>query len=250
MAASGASAGPVTSLAVDPTQLVLVGATEGSYTVRNPTGKPVSLNASIGNYTITPKGKAVVNPKVPPKGSAKHWLTISPKSFQLKAHASAVLTVRSHPGKHAGPGDHHALVLFTTAPSGKGKVLVRTRIGVTALVRVRGKIKRKLVIGGVSAARRSHQLRLVLRNRGNINERLPRNSVRVVLKKGHRTLQRLSAPARDMLPRSRSVYGLPYQHGLSGTLTAIVTVRPLNGQAAGALAPRLKPVKRTFRVRF
>ena len=248
--AGAAGAGPVTTLAVFPTQLILVGAAEGTYTVRNPTAKPISLSASIGNYTIKPNGKAVVNPKVPPKGSAEHWLAISPKSFQLKPHASAVLNVRSHPGKHAGPGDHHALVLFTTAPSGKGRVLVRTRIGVTALVRVRGKIKRKLVIGGVSATRRKHQLRLILNNRGNINERLPKQSVRVVLKKGQRTLQRLSAPPRDMLPHSRSVYGLPYRHGLKGTLTATVTVRPQNGKLAGALAPPLKPIKKTFRVRF
>jgi hypothetical protein len=247
---SSAGAGPMTTLAVNPTQLILVGVSKGAYTVRNPTGKPVSLKASIGDYTIKPNGRVVVNPKVPPKGSAKHWLTISPQSFKLQPHTNAVLDVNSHPGKHAGPGDHHALVLFTTAPTGKGKVLVRTRIGVTALVRVPGKIKRKLVIGRPSAVRKKHQLRFALLNKGNINERLLKGAVKVALKKGRRVVQRLTAPARDILPRSRTGYGLPYRHRLKGKLTAVVTVRPLNGRAAGAFAPPLKPVKKTFRVRF
>jgi hypothetical protein len=248
-AVSSAAAGPVI-LAVHPTQLILVGLAKGEYTVRNPSGKSVSLTASIGNYAIKPNGKAVVNPKVPPKGSAKSWLTISPTSFTLKPHTSATLAVQSHPGEHAGPGDHHALILFTTAPTGKGRVLVRTRIGVTALVRVPGKITRKLVIGRPSAVRRKHQLRFPLLNQGNIDERLLARRVSVALKHGQRLVQTLRAPARDILPHSRTVFGLPYRHALKGKLTAIVTVRPLNGQAAGALAPPLKAFKKTFTVRF
>lgn len=249
-ASASAGAGPVTTLAVDPTQLILVGAAKGIYTLRNPTAKAISLTASVGNYTIKPNGKVVVSPRVPPKGSAKNWLTISPKSFKLDPHTNAVLNVQSHPGKHAGPGDHHALVLFTTTPSGKGRVLVRTRIGVMALVRVRGKIKRRLVIGRPSAARKKHQLRFEVMNKGNLNERLPKHKVGVVLKHGRRIVQRLWGPSRDILPHSRSVYGLAYRHDLKGTLTAVVTVHPSDGAAAGAFAPPLRPVTKKFRVRF
>src|SRR5262249_26024330 len=155
-------------------------------TLRNPTANTISLKAAIGNYAIKPNGKVVIDPKVPPKASARRWLKISPSSFKLKAHTSAVLKVVSHPTKKSSPADHHALILFTTAPSGKGKVLVRTRIGVMTLVRIKGKIKRKLVIGRPSAVRRKHQLRLVLDNRGNINERLPKHRVGVVLRHGRR----------------------------------------------------------------
>jgi len=248
--AAGAGAGPVTSLAVEPTELVLVGATNGAFMIRNPTEHPIPLKASIGNYAIKKNGTVVVNPRVAPKGSAKQWLTIAPKSFTLKPHTSAQLKVRSHPGRRAGPGDHHALVLLATVPSGKSRVLVKTRVAVAVLVRVSGKIKREFVIGGLSAARRRHQLRLVVKNAGNINERLPVRSVTVAIKHGRRVVQTLRAPARDILPHSGTVYRLPYRSSLKGKMTATVTVRPLNGSAAGPLAPPLKPVKKTFRVRF
>jgi hypothetical protein len=208
------------------------------------------LNAAVGNYIIKPNGRVVVDPKLPPKRSAKHWLTISPKQFTVKANGQFDLKVRSHPGRKAGAGDHHALVLFTTKPSGKGKVLVRTRIGVGVLVRVKGKIKRKLAITGLSATRSQHKLRLVIANQGNINERLLRHRVSVTLTQGKRTVQKLWGPPRQVLPHSRTVYSLGYRSNLKGKVTAVVTVCPVNGALAGAFAPPIKPVKRTFRVRF
>jgi P pilus assembly chaperone PapD len=248
-AANSAGAGPVT-LAINPTQLVLVGAADGKFTVRNPTGNPVTLQASVGNFTIRPNGHVVVNPRRAPQHSAKRWLAISPKEFTIKPHTNAGLSVHSHPAANASPGDHYALVLFTTAPSGTGKVLVRTRLGVAVLVRVPGKIKRRLVIGGLSASRTKHELRLVIKNRGNINERLLKRHVSVTLKRRGRLVQKLSAPARDLLPRGRAVYRLPYRQSLSGSVTAVVTVRPLNGAQAGAFAPPQKPRTRKFRVRL
>jgi len=249
-AISSAGAGSSLALAVDPTQLVLVGAAKGTFKVRNPTSKPLPLTASVGNYTIRNNGSFVVNPKLPPRRSAKHWLSISPKRFTIDPHATVVLKVRSHPGRRAGVGDHQALVLFTTEPSGTGKVQVRTRIGSPVLVRVKGKIRRKIAIGSLSVARRQHQLRLVLVNRGNINERLLKHRVSVVLKQGKRTIQSLWPASRDILPRNQSVYKLPYRPSLKGKLTAVVNVRPANGAQAGALAPPLKPIHRTFRIRL
>jgi len=247
LTATAQGAGSLT-IAVRPTELVLVGTATGAFTVTNPTGSSISLDASVGNYTIQQNGKVVVDPKLPPQRSAKDWLTISPKRFVLRAHASADLTVRSHPPKDADPGDHHALVLFTTATSGKGSVQVRTRIAVAVLVRVAGPIKRKLAIVGLSASPKKHQLRLTVDNQGNINERLPKHSVTVALRRGSRTMQTLFAPARDILPHARAVYRLRYRARLKGALVAAVTVRPVNGAAAGALAPARRPVKKSFHV--
>jgi hypothetical protein len=248
--AASAGAGSAFSLSVEPTQLTLVGTSKGFYTLRNPSKSPVSLKATIGNYTIKPNGQVVVDPKLAPKRSAKSWLTISPKRFTIKANGTSYLKVRSHPGEKAGPGDHHALILFASATTGKGNVLIRTRIGAGVLVRVKGKLKRRLSIAGLSAAGSKHQLRLVIANRGNINERLLRHRVSVALEQGKRTVQTLWAPARQVLPYGRTIYGLPYRSSLKGKLTAIVTVRPVNGAVAGELAPPLKKVKRTFRVRL
>jgi len=248
--ATGAGAGSAFTLSVEPTQLILLGASKGGYTVRNPTKSAVKLQARVGNYTIKPNGHVVVDPKVPPKRSAKRWLSISPKKFTVKANGEFELKVRSHPGKSAGPGDHHALVLFVTAARGKGNVLVRTRIGVGVLVRVKGKITRSLGITSLASSRGTNQLRLGVVNRGNINERLLRHKVSVALKEGTRTVQTLWAPPRQMLPHSRTVFSLPYRSGLNGKMTAVVTVRPVNGAIAGVLAPPLKPVTRTFKVRL
>ena len=249
MTATSAGAGSAFTLSVTPTQLILVGASKGTFTVRNPSKSPISLQAKVGNYIIKPNGRVVVDPKLPPKRSAKRWLTISPKHFTVKANGKFELRVHSHPGRKAGPGDHHALVLFVSATKGKGNVLVRTRIGVGVLVRVKGKIKRRLVVGGLSAQRK-HKLRVVIVNRGNINERLLKHRVSVVLKRGSRSVQKLWAPARQILPHSRTVYSLSYRSGLTGKMTAIVTVQPANGAQAGAFAPPLKPIRKTFRVRF
>jgi hypothetical protein len=248
--ATGAGAGSAFTLSVEPTQLTLIGASKGYYTLRNPSKSSVSLKATIGNYTIKPNGQVVVDPKVSPRRSARRWLTISPTHFRINANGKAYLKIRSHPGKQAGPGDHHALILFVSATRAKGNVLIRTRIGAGVLVRVKGKLKRRLAIARLSAARSNHQLQLVVANRGNINERLLRHKVSVALKQGTRTVQTLWAPARQVLPYSRTVYALSYRSGLNGNLTAIVTVRPVNGVVAGELAPALKPVKRTFRIRL
>jgi len=244
---ASAGAGAV-SLAVRPTELVLVGSSRGVFTLRNSTDSPVTLTAAVGNYKIKSNGTVVVNPKVPRKGSAKRWLSFSPKTLTLNAHKSGSLNVASHPAKHAGPGDHNALILFTTGPKGKGKVLVRTRIAVAVLVRIKGKLKRKLVAQSLSANHKKHRLTLTVYNKGNINERLPKHNLTVTLKKGSRVVERISAPPRDILPRSRSVYELHYRHGLKGKLTALVTLRPVNGAPAGAFAPPLKQVRRTFHI--
>ena len=248
--ATGADASSAFTLSVTPTQLILVGASKGTFTVRNPSKNSIALNAAVGNYIIKPNGRVVVDPKLSPKLSAKSWLAISPKHFTVKANGEFELKVRSHPGRKAGAGDHHALVLFTSKPSAKGKVLVRTRIGVGVLVRVKGKLKRKLAITRLSALRSKHRLRLVIANRGNINERLLRHRVSVTLKHGKETVQKLWGQPRQILPHSRTIYALSYRSGLNGKITALVTVRPVNGAQAGALAPELNPVNRTFRFRF
>jgi len=251
LVASGGAAGAGSlTIAVEPTELVLVGPSTGTFRVKNPTSSSVSLTASTGDYVIRENGKVLIDPKLPSQRSAKAWLALSTKAFTLRPHATAELAVKSNPAKNAEAGDHHALVLFATKPSGAGRVLVRTRIAVAVLVRVAGPIKRKLAITGFSAQPKKHQVRLTIRNQGNINERLLRRAVTVALKRSGRTVQSLVAPPRDVLPFGKTVYVLHYRRTLKGRFAALVTVRPVNGAGAGALAPPRRPLKKTFRVRL
>jgi hypothetical protein len=249
VASASAAQGPSLSLAVRPTELVLAGAATGTFTVTNPSANAIQINASIGDYVIQENGKVLVDPQLPPERSAKGWITLSQKSFTLAAHGSFDLTVRSHPPAKADPGDHHALVLFTTATSGSGRVLVRTRIAVALLARVVGPIKRKLAIASLAPVPKKHKLRLVILNNGNINERLLRRSVTVALRRHGRTLQTLVAPARDVLPHGRTVFVLRYRSTIRRPFAANVTVRPATQAVAGALAPPSKPIKKTFQIR-
>ena len=125
---------------------------------------------------------------------------------------------------------------------------MRTRIGVALLVRVGGPIVRKLRIVSLSSAPRAHALRLVIRNNGNINERLIRRAVTVVLRHNGKKTATLVGRNRDLLPGNSAAYTLTTRNRLSGTYTATVTIRPSTAAAAGPEAPRLRPITRTFRV--
>jgi hypothetical protein len=246
-----AGAPPPLSIAVQPTELVLPGVATGAFTVINPTGRAISLNASLGDYVIKSNGTVVINPTLPPQRSAKRWLTLSSTRLDLGPHGRKQLIARSQPAANADPGDHHALVLFTTATSGSGRVLVRTRIAVAVLVRVKGPIKRRLTIASMTPRPKRHQLRLVIANAGNINERLLRRSVQVTLKRNGRIVQKLVGSPRDVLPHTRTVFTPKYRKRLSGKkLVAVVTIRPATTVYAGAFAPPLRPIKKTFRLKL
>jgi hypothetical protein len=251
--ASGASSQGV-ELAVRPTRLVLVGKAQGTFQVTNPTGRQLVVNASTADFRLRSNGRVVVSPRLPPSRSARRWLTLSPSTLRLAPRATLTLRVSSNPpaGAGASPGDHHALVQFTTTPSGSGIVRTRTQIGLPVLVRVNGPLVRRLQIVSlrVTRSRSKRMLQLVVRNGGNINERLLRRAVTVRLRRGGRTLRSLVAPARPILPGGRTVYALPLPKRLSGSLTAVVTVRPARPAVAGPRAPQLRAFSRTFRLRL
>src|SRR5207237_4136583 len=102
------------------------------------------------------------------------------------------------------PGDHHALVLLATRPVRRGVVALRTRVGVLVLVRVPGRIVRRLDVLALRVRRhgRGRLLELHVANRGNVTERLVRRCVTVSLVRRGRVRTTLAAAPRDLLPRT------------------------------------------------
>jgi hypothetical protein len=249
--ASGARS-PGLALAFHPNRLMLVGKAQGTFEVTNPTDRQLVVDASFADFLLRPNGRVVVSPRLPPSRSARKWLTVSPRTLRLAPHATLALRVSSNPpaGAGASPGDHHALTQFTTRPLGSRLVRTRTQIGLPVLVRVNGPLVRRLQVVSLRVARSKGKrtLQLVVRNRGNINERLLRRAVTVRLRRGGRTLHTLVGPARPILPGGHAVYALPLARRLSGSLAAVVTVRPAPPGVAGPRAPQLRTFSRTFRL--
>jgi hypothetical protein len=238
------------ALAVHPDRLMLVGKAQGTFEVTNPTGRQLVVDASTADFRLRPNGRVVVSPRLPPSRSARRWLTVSPRTLRLAPHRTVTLRVASNPAAGASPGDHNALVQFTTRPVGSRLVRTRTQIGLPVRVRVNGPLLRRLQIVSlrVTRSRSKRTLQLVVRNRGNINERLLPRAVTVRLRRGGRTVRTLVAPARPILPGGRTVYTLPLARALSGSVTAVVTVRPARAAVAGPRAPQLRPFSRPFRL--
>jgi hypothetical protein len=130
-----------------------------------------------------------------------------------------VVTVSSAAPAGALPGDHPALVLFTTQPPRTAGVAIRMRIGVVVLVRVAGRIVHRLELGTLKA--RDSWLELVVANRGNVVEY---ERVRIVLVRGDHVLARLGSIGRTLLPHSRRIERFRHPRGVRGCVTARVEV--------------------------
>jgi P pilus assembly chaperone PapD len=243
---------PPAAISVTPTQLVLDGRSAGTITVTNPGLRRMAVTTEVGNYVIASDGGVVVDPQLPPARSAKRWISVSPRTLRLAPGASVQVAVESRPARHARPGDHHALVMFTTV-SVTNQVAIRTRVGIPILVRVAGTLVRDLRVMSLRVDRTGdrHSLRLAVANRGNVNERLLRGQVTVLLRRGARTLAVLQPGTRTLLPGTAATLVMPYGGALRGRLTALVRVRPTPGEQAGpGLDRAVRGIERTFAIRL
>jgi hypothetical protein len=248
-AAAGASAAggaapppPRIQLAASPARLVLSGSAMSAVTLTNGSGRPIALSAAVLDFEIREDGTVEVAPSRRPAGSARSWLTVSPGATSIPAGGSVEFRVRATVPRGATPGDHHALVSFTTRPSGTDAVGVSTRLGVTTVVRVPGVLRRSIAITGLQALRRT--LVVGVRNAGTVLERLGRGRVTVVLRRGA-TTRRLSAPAATLLPGRRAALALQLPKLPSGRYAASVRVASARGRAGLPAAPS---AARTFAV--
>ena len=233
----GAAAGRGIGLSASPMRLTLRGASGAALTVRNPGRRPVIVDVSRAGFARSLRGK----PRIRPAGGAADWLRLRPSRIRIAPHAKGVLHVAAVPPRRAAPGDHPALVLLTTRPLGVRHVRVRLRVGVIVVLRVRGRIVRRLDARAMTVERRgvARLLEVRLVNRGNVTEELGGDGVRLSLLRDGGVFATLRPRREELLPHSDGIAVFVYRGRIRGPVLARMRLRtPLRG-----------PVRR-FRVRL
>jgi hypothetical protein len=225
----GSAAGRGIALSATPLRLTLRGASASAITVRNPGRKPLLVNVSRAGFARSLRGR----PRVRPARGTVGWLRVRPRRLRVAPGAKVVLHVAAAPPRRAEPGDHPALVLLTTRPSGARRVRVRLRLGVIVVLHVRGRIVRRLDARALTVRRRGSRRLLELRlvNRGNVTERLGHDGLRLSLVAHGRTIARLRPRGRELLPRSVGIAEFAYRGRARGPVVARIELRPpVHGQ--------------------
>jgi hypothetical protein len=200
------------ALSVSPVRIRLTGAVSRTITVTNAGNAAATVDASAAGFAVDRRG----GPRVAAQRSpAAAWLRLRPARFVLAPGTAAAVAISSVIPKGAPPGDHAAVLLFTTGPSRTAGVAIRMRIGVVVFVRVAGKIVHQLELRRVEVRRRV--LEATVANRGNVVER---TRVLVTVSRSGHVLARLRSARRTFLPHSRGIERIRCPSRLRGWVTA------------------------------
>jgi len=214
-----AAVGVAAALSVSPVRIRVSRAASRTITITNAGNAAASVDARPASFVLDRRGKSTIARERQP---AAGWLRLQPRLLVLAPGGTAVVTVSSAAPAGALPGDHPALVLFTTQPPRAAGVAIRMRIGVVVFVRVTGRIVHRLELGALRV--RHRVLELVVVNRGNVVERA---RVRIVVLRGGHVLARLGSVGRTLLPHSRGVERFRRSARIRGWVTARVELGAL-----------------------
>ena len=222
LAPASAGAGrPAVSLVASPSHVALAGAARQTIQVTNSGREAVVVDVSRAGFALDLRGR----PRVV-AGGRQTWIAVRPHRLAIGPGGTASLVVSSKPPARAEPGDHDTLVLLTTRARGDGGLGVRMRLGVVVVVRVPGKIIRRLDVRSLRVRRHGPggRLELLVANRGNVTEVLGRGCVTVSLRRAGRLLARLQPTPRQLLPRTSGIAELRYRGTGRGWASARVEV--------------------------
>ena len=217
--AGAGGAPPFVTLSATPSRVLIDARGTTRVEVANRGRSAIRVAAAPEGLALDLRGRPTLR-----QAKASRWLRVAPRDVSLLPGRSAALTVRSSAPPTAEPGDHHAVLLLTTRPLARAGVSVRMRVGVRVVIRVPGAIVRRLRIDRLRSVR-GRRLVLTLANAGNVTEELARGRLRVELRRAGRSLARLYAPRRELLPHARAVVSFGYPRRLRGPVTAIVAIR-------------------------
>lgn len=247
LALASASAGvsgarPPVALTASPSKLELAGTSQATVRITNGGTSRVVLDIGDAGFALDVRGRPRVVAQRASDRSAAGWLAFRPRRLVLRPGGSGSVRVTSMVPARAEPGDHDALVLFTTRRRAVDGLSVRIRMGVVVVVRAPGQIVRGVHARGLRVVRRGRvrTLELSLVNRGNVSESFVRARALVSLERGGRRLARVRGESRDLRPHTRGVLEFRYRGAVSGRIVAHVDVSSESGQV----------VRRAFRIRL
>jgi hypothetical protein len=225
-ASAGASeaARPPVALVASPAHVDIAGSGRITVRVTNSGTRRVVLDIRRAGFALDLRGRPRIVGSSGGRRSAASWLGFRPRSLVLRAGATGSVTIVSRVPARAEPGDHDALVLFTTRRRAADGLAVRVRMGVVVVVRAPGTVVRRIALLGLRpvGAGRRRALELALLNRGNVTEALGRGRITVALERGGRRLARLGSEARSLRPGTRGVLRFPLGRGVTGSVLARV----------------------------
>jgi hypothetical protein len=226
-ASAGASGArqPV-ALTASPAHLELAGTGRATVRVTNSGTNPVVLDVRRAGFALDLRGRPKIVGEHDVRRTAAGWLGFRPRTLSLRPGATGSISIASTVPARAEPGDHDALVLFTTRRRVTDGLAVRVRMGVVVVVRAPGKIVRRVDLKAlrVVPTRHGRALELVLANRGNVTESFARGRAAVYIEGNGRRLARLVAEPRALRPGTRGVLRFASSRRFSGRVVARVDV--------------------------
>jgi hypothetical protein len=241
-ASAGASTiRPPVALTASPSHLGLDGSGRATVLVTNSGASRVVVDVSRAGFALDLRGRPrIVGVRSGPR-SAATWVTFRPPRISLAPGAAAPVAVTSRLPPGAEPGDHDALVLFTTRRIAGNGVAVRMRMGVVVVVRAPGTVVRRLALRGLRATRagRARMLELAVVNKGNVTESIERKRATVSLFLRGVRLARFTADPRDLRPGTRGIVQFRVRGDVRGRVTARVEIR---------LGASERVVRRSYRI--
>jgi hypothetical protein len=216
---------PLVSLTASPSRVALAGQATATLELANTGATALRIGAAAEGLALDAEGRPALR-----RGGSRNaasWLVARPRALTLAAGERARVRLAVRLPARVAPGDHHAVLLFSTQPLHRPGVRVRMRVGVRVVVRAPGRIVRRLRVADVRARRstRGTSLSVVLANGGNVTEELERGRGAVHLLRDGRLLARLRLPRRELLPGTRATVAVPYPARLRGRVVARVELR-------------------------
>ena len=202
---------PPVSLVASPARVSMVGAARQAVTVTSFGRQPVVVEVARAGYALDLRGR----PRV--ARSRSSWISVRPRRARIVPGGRTTFVVASAPPRRAEPGDHSELVLLVTRPLRAAALSVRMRLGVIVVVRVRGRVVRRLTPVRLRVRRRgsTRHLELLLRNRGNVTEAVDTGCLTLGVRRRGRVVH-LRPVARTLLPHTRGLAEFRYPKGWHG----------------------------------
>ena len=219
---------PVASLSAMPSRIELSGAATTRIELANRGPAPVVVSAETSTLALDLRGRPMLIARR--RGltrDAARWLTVQPRRMTIPPRTTVTTEVVAEPPRNAEPGDHHAVILFTTRAAVSGTVAVQMRVGVRTVVRVAGPVVRDLAVRALRVRRRTtaRVLELEVTNRGNVTETLARGQLRLTILARRRVVARLRTARREVLPHSGATLTAVYRGGHVGRALVRVELR-------------------------